>query len=94
VEKNKLRERSNLMRVTVKLFGRYKDITVKEKIQLDIISGNTLQDVINAFVKQYPAVEKDKTRMMVTKNKMYASFDTPIVEEDEITISPPVVSGG
>lgn len=82
------------MRVTVKLFGRYKDITVKEKIQLDIISGNTLQDVINAFVKQYPAVEKDKTRMMVTKNKMYASFDTPIVEEDEITISPPVVSGG
>jgi molybdopterin converting factor small subunit len=93
-EKNKLRKRTNLMRITVKLFGRYKDIIGKEKIQLDIIGGNTLQDIVNAFVKQYPAVEKDKTRMMVTKNKMYASFDTTIAEEDEITVSPPVVSGG
>jgi molybdopterin converting factor small subunit len=45
-------------------------------------------------VKQYPATEKDKNRMMMSKNKIYASFDTTINEEDEITLSPPVVSGG
>jgi MoaD family protein len=82
------------MKITVRLFGRYKDITGKDQIKLDISAGNTLRDVVDTFVKQYPATEKDKSRMMVSKNKMYASFDTTIIEGDEITLSPPVVSGG
>jgi MoaD family protein len=82
------------MKITVRLFGRYKDITGKDQIKLDISAGNTLRDVVDTFVKQYPATEKDKSRMMVSKNKMYASFDTTIVEGDEITLSPPIVSGG
>ena len=82
------------MKITVRVFGRYKDITAKDTIQLNIGKGNTLGDVIDCFVKQYPATEKDKGRMMVSKNKMYASYDTMIAEGDEITLSPPVVSGG
>ncbi len=82
------------MRVTVKVFGRYKDIAGKETIQLDIKDGHTLQDIINAFVIQYPIVEKDKRWMMVTKNKIFASSETEVTKEDEITLSPPVVSGG
>ena len=82
------------MKITVRLFGRYKDITGKDQITLDILAGNTLRDVVDTFVKQYPTTEKDKSRMMVSKNKMYASFDTTIIEEDDITLSPPVVSGG
>jgi molybdopterin converting factor small subunit len=82
------------MNITVKVLGRYKDITGREAVQLDIMDGNTLQDVINAFIRQYPLAGKDKSRMMVTKNKMFASGDTTITKEDEITLSPPVVSGG
>jgi len=82
------------MKITVRLFGRYKDITGKDQIKLDISAGNTLKDVVDTFVTQYPATEKDKSRMLVSKNKMYASFDTTIVEGDEITLSPPIVSGG
>lgn len=82
------------MMVTIRVFGRYKDITNKEMIQLNIGKGNTLGDVIDCFVKQYPAAEKDKCYIMVSKNKMYASYDTIIAEGDEITLSPPVVSGG
>jgi len=82
------------MKITVRVYGRYKDITGKDRVQLDVTEGNTLQDVINAFVKQYPALQKDKNRIMVTKNKMFASFDTIVTQEDEITLSPPVVSGG
>jgi molybdopterin converting factor small subunit len=82
------------MKITVRVFGRYKDITNKNTIQLNIGMGNTLGDVIDCFVKQYPATEKDKSRMLASKNKTYASFDTLITEGDEITLSPPVVSGG
>jgi molybdopterin converting factor small subunit len=82
------------MKIMVKVFGRYKDITGKETIQLDITDGNTLQDIINAFIKKYPNLQKDKDRIMVTKNKMFASFNTKVTQDDEITLSPPVVSGG
>jgi MoaD family protein len=82
------------MKIMVRIFGRYKDITGKDQITLDISAGNTLRDVVDTFVKQYPATEKDKNRMMMSKNKMYASFDTTITDGDEITLSPPVVSGG
>ena len=83
-----------IMKVMVRVFGRYKDITKKDVIQLNIGGGNTSCDVIDCFVKQYPVTEKDTSRMMVSKNKIYASFDTVISEGDEITLSPPVVSGG
>ncbi len=82
------------MKILVQVFGRYKDITGKETLQLYITDGNTLQDVINAFVKKYPSIQNDKNRMMVTKNKMLSSFDTTVTKDDEITLSPPVVSGG
>jgi MoaD family protein len=82
------------MNITVRLFGRYKDIAGKEHIQLSITEGNTLQDIINTFVKQYPTTEKDKKRMMISKNKIYASFETTFQDGDEITLTPPVVSGG
>jgi len=76
------------------VFGRYKDVTEKDKVQLEITEGDTLWHVVDAFIKQYPAVEKDKKFMMVSKNNMYVSYDTRITEKDEITLSPPVVSGG
>jgi len=82
------------MNITVKVFGRYKDITKKDTVQLKVTQGDTIRHVVNAFVKHYPATEKDKTRMMVAKNNMYVSYDTTITEQDEITLSPPVVSGG
>lgn len=84
----------NSVKITLRIYGRYKDIAGKETIQLEIIEGNTLRDVIDVFVKHYPVTEKDKSRMIVTKNKMYTSYDTMITEEDEVTIAPPVVSGG
>lgn len=82
------------MKIRVRVYGRYRDITNKDSLLLNIGTGNTLGDVIDSFVKQYPVTEKDRSRMMVSKNKMYASFDTMITEDDEITLSPPVVSGG
>lgn len=82
------------MKVRIRVFGRYKNITNKDMIQLNIGKGNKLSDIINCFVKQYPITEKDRNHMMVSINKKYASYDTIITEDDEITLSPPVVAGG
>jgi molybdopterin converting factor small subunit len=82
------------MKITIRVIGRYKDIAGKEELTLDLTTGNTLKDVVDTFVKLYPTTEKDKNRMMVIKNKMYASYDITINEGDEVTLLPPVVSGG
>ncbi len=82
------------MNIAVKVFGRYKDITGKDIIQLDVNEGDTLQDIINEFIKRYPSLLADKNRMMITKNKMFTSLNTTVTQDDEITLSPPVVSGG
>jgi MoaD family protein len=81
------------MKIKVKLFGRYQDITGKRELELDI-KGNTIWHVIDYFVKQYPKIEKDKKFIMVSKNNTYTNFEEKIAEGDEITISPPVVAGG
>ncbi|UCD13448.1 MAG: MoaD/ThiS family protein [Thermoplasmatales archaeon] len=81
------------MKIKVRLFGRYRDITGKKELEL-VVNGNTIWHVVNVFVKQHPAIEKEKKFIMVSKNNTYTTFDETIEEGDTITISPPVVSGG
>ena len=82
------------MKIKVKLIGRYNTVAGKKSLQLDIKDGDTLRDVVDAFVKRYPETVKDKKFMIVSKNKTFATFETPVVEGDEVILSPPVVSGG
>jgi MoaD family protein len=82
------------MKITIKILGRYREITGKDSLIFDIKDGDTLRDIIELFVKHYPTTERDKGHMMVSKNKMYVSYDTQIHEGDEVTLCPPVVSGG
>ena len=82
------------MGVTVKLVGRYKDIIGNTELELKINNGDTIWHVVDVFVKQYPKIEKDKKFIMVSKNNIYTTLDAKIKNGDEITLSPPVVSGG
>ncbi len=82
------------MNITVKLIGRYKEITGQTKLTLKIEKADTIWDVIDEFIKQYPTIEKDKKFIMVSKNNIYTTIDAKIMDGDEITLSPPVVSGG
>jgi len=82
------------MLVKVKLIGRYKNITGKQELELEILNGDTIWHVVDVFIKQYPKIEKDKKFIMVSKNNVYTTIDAKIMDGDEITLSPPVVSGG
>jgi MoaD family protein len=82
------------MLIKVKLIGRYKDITGKQELELEILNGDTIWHVVDVFIKQYPKIEKDKKFIMISKNNIYTTIDAKIMDGDEITLSPPVVSGG
>jgi MoaD family protein len=82
------------MNIKIKLIGRYQNIVGKKELTIKIKNGDTIWYVIDAFVKKYPEIEKDKKFLMVSKNNVFSNYETKIKEGDEITISPPVVSGG
>ena len=82
------------MLVKVKLIGRYKDIAGKQELELEILNGDTIWHVVDVLIRQYPIIEKDKKFIMVSKNNVYTTIDAKIMDGDEITLSPPVVSGG
>jgi len=82
------------MIVKIKLLGRYKDITGKNNMDLKIDKGDTIWEVVDTFVKKYPKIKKDKKLIMVSKNNTYTTMDAKFSDGDEITLSPPVVSGG
>jgi MoaD family protein len=82
------------MNVKVKIIGRYQNITGKKELNLEIKNGDTVWHVIDTLVKKYSEMEKDKKFLMVSKNDVFTNHDSKINEGDEITIFPPVVSGG
>jgi MoaD family protein len=82
------------MKVTIKLFGRYSEITGKKEFELDINNGDTIWDVITVLIKKNPLLVKDQNFIMVSRNNVYATFETKIKNGDLITISPPIVGGG
>ena len=86
--------RTDAMQITIKFIGRYIDLTGTKKFKLSILQGSSMWDVVDLVVKQYPQLEKDKKFLMVTKNNMFTNREAKIQDGDEITLSPPVVSGG
>jgi len=82
------------MKVKIKLYGRYKNKTGKEEIELEIQEGDTIGDVFDILIKKNPALKKDKNFIMVSLNNIYSTLETKIKKGDVITILPPIVGGG
>jgi len=82
------------MQIKIHFLGRYRSITGVNDLQYEIKDKATIRDVINQLIKQYPDIEKDKKFLMVLKNKQYMPREASLESGDEITLSPPVVSGG
>lgn len=82
------------MKVKIKLYGRYKNKTGKEEIELEIQEGDTIGDVFDILIKKNPALKKDKNFIMVSLNNNYSTLETKIKKGDVITILPPIVGGG
>jgi molybdopterin converting factor small subunit len=82
------------MKINVRLVGRYRNLSDSKELLFDLKEGDTIWHIIDVFVSRFPEVKKDKKFIMVTKNKTFTPRKSTIQANDEITIIPPVVSGG
>lgn len=79
--------------IRVLFFGALKDIVGRSEESLPVRDGETVADVLAAYRKSHPALEKWVPSLAVSVNQQYSSASTALKAGDEVAFLPPV-SGG
>jgi molybdopterin converting factor small subunit len=82
------------MNILVRLIGRYRTYVGEESMALTLPPGSTVLDLVDAFVALYPEADKDKKNLLVSRDTQFLPRQTVLHDGDELTVAPPVVSGG
>lgn len=86
----------NLQMVRVLLFASLRELMGQGEVELGLDPSATTWtagDVFDRLCRKEPALETYRERVRVAVNETYGSFDSEVVDGDEIALFPPV-SGG
>jgi molybdopterin converting factor subunit 1 len=81
------------MHIQVKLFALIRERAGVSELSLDLPDGSTVQGAIERLGEQFPGIGEFLPRCAFAINREYASIETPLQQNDELAIIPPV-SGG
>ncbi|MCC7573233.1 MAG: MoaD/ThiS family protein [Candidatus Methanofastidiosum sp.] len=79
------------MKVTVKYFALFKDLTGKIQESMEIKKGKTTNDLLGIIMKKYKL--KDNVNIVMALNQEYIKTDALLNDGDEVAIMMPS-SGG
>ena len=81
------------MKVRVKLFAVAKELAGCNELTIDLPKGATVSDLRAAVVHTSPTLARIVPHAVWAVGAAYASDDTPLKEQSEVALIPPV-SGG
>lgn len=81
------------MKIRVKFFSIYREITGQRQTEMEFPDNATLLDFISSLCSQYPRLAPHTTTMLVAVNREYVHRRVSLKEGDEVAVMPPV-SGG
>ncbi|HEV8615780.1 MAG TPA: molybdenum cofactor biosynthesis protein MoaE [Methylomirabilota bacterium] len=81
------------MRVRVRLFARYREATGRERVDLDLPEGGTVETAWDAVVHRHPELAPYRPFTLFAVGQDYVEPDHPLRSDDELCLFPPV-SGG
>ncbi len=81
------------MKVCVKLFAVARELSGREQLVVDLPPGATVADLREAIVTASPALAKIVPHALWAVDAEYARASTPLNEQSEVALIPPV-SGG
>jgi molybdopterin synthase catalytic subunit len=81
------------MRVRVLFFGMLKDLLGRPGEDLDLPDGARLETVFDHYASQVPKLRAMARSIVMARNHEFEPADTPLSENDEVALMPPV-SGG
>ena len=81
------------MRVQARFFAAYRELTGASHTEVDLPSGATVADLIDALRARGPSFSALPPNPAVAVNLEYAPADTGLRDGDEVAFIPPVAGG-
>jgi molybdopterin synthase catalytic subunit len=81
------------MKLNIRLFATLKDRAGQNSIEVTVPTPATVEDLLQAIETSYPQLAPSLATALVAVNKNFAFPDTPVEQNDELALFPPV-SGG
>jgi sulfur-carrier protein len=81
------------LRITVKLFGAYRDAVGAECLVRAVAAGSSLDGLWQALCGEWPALAPLSGARLAARNLDYAHGESVLADGDEVAFFPPV-SGG
>ena len=81
------------MKVTVKFWSYFRDLTECEETSLEVNEGETLGDVHAAVMEKFPKLAEMKNSTLKAVGVDYQTDDFVLSDGDEISLFPPVQGG-
>lgn len=82
-----------MIKVQVRFFAAFREITGKDRIDVDVSSGTTAGELLDRLIADYPKLGPLAGVVQVAVNKEFAHRGTELQVDDEVVFLPPV-SGG
>ena len=81
------------MKVEVRLFARYREAAGRDRVEIDLPEGGTVETAWEAVTRRFPALGQYRPFTLFALREDYVSSDHRLGEGDELCLFPPV-SGG
>jgi molybdopterin converting factor subunit 1 len=82
------------MRVPVVLFARYREATGRDRLEVEIPDGSTVEAVWAALTVAHPVLVRYRPHTLFAVGTEYVTGDRPLLEGEELACFPPVSGGG
>ena len=81
------------MQVRVRLFASLRETVGRERLELELPEGASVEQAWRSLTGRHPALETRRASLAAAVNRSYAGFDAALADGDEVAFIPPV-SGG
>ncbi len=81
------------MKVRVRLFASLRESVGRERLELELPDGASVEEAWRRLASQHPSLEARRPSLAAAVNRSYATFESILDEGDELAFIPPV-SGG
>lgn len=81
------------MKLSVLFFATLKERVGASQLEIDLPEHTSVEYLLNAMVRECPALEPALDTIIVAVNQEFANFDQILNRDDEVVLFPPV-SGG
>lgn len=81
------------LRVKVLFFGPLRELTGISEEAVEILEGANVAELFDRYAGRFPNLAAYRVSLVASRNEEFASWDTPLAEDDTIAFLPPV-SGG